>query len=356
MRCPQFVPLALIALAACGSPTADGEPFQAQPGATADAQVTKRVSERAARWETHRRSGAVMGTSMDLTLRLPSGQGLRAQELLDAAEAELRRIQALMTTWEASPMTALNDAAGRGPVEVDPELARLVARAVFLASESGGAFDPTWKALDGAWRFQSKDPVLPSAADLEPLLARVDWRRVAVDLENNTVSLPEGFELGLGGIAKGYGVDRAMALWLAEGVKHGIVDAGGDLKALGSNDDGPWEIAIKHPRRRDEVLAVIPVSNACVVTSGDYERFFEVDGQRYHHILDPRDGRPSRGAMSATVLGPDAAAADALATALCVLDPEEGLQLIERSPRFEALIVDLDGEVHVSPGLAGAVR
>jgi thiamine biosynthesis lipoprotein len=330
MRCPRTASLALIALAACGSPTGDGEPLQAQPGATADAQVTRRASERVARWETHRRSGAVMGTSMDLTLRLPSGQGLRAQALLDAAEAELRRIQALMTTWEASPMTALNDAAGRGPVE--------------------------WKALDGAWKFQSKDPVLPSQADLEPLLARVDWRRVEVDLENNTVSLHEGFELGLGGIAKGYGVDRAMALWLAEGVKHGIVDAGGDLKALGTNDDGPWEIAIKHPRRRDEVLAVIPVSNACVVTSGDYERFFEVDGQRYHHILDPRDGRPSRGAMSATVLGPDAAASDALATALCVLSPEEGLELIERSPRFEALIVDLDGEVHVSPGLAGAVR
>jgi thiamine biosynthesis lipoprotein len=349
--------LALAVPAACGSPTGDSsDDFQPQPGASAAQQVEVRAGERAAAWETHRRTGAVMGTSMDLTLRLPSGQGLRARALLDAAEAELRRIQALMTTWEPSALTALNDAAGQGPVPVPPELARLVARALFLASESEGAFDPTWKALDGAWKFESDDPVLPGEADLAPLLERVDWSRVVVDLEANTVSLPAGFELGLGGIAKGYGVDRAMAVWLAEGVKHGIVDAGGDLKALGTNDDGPWEIAIKHPRRRDEILAVIPVSNACVVTSGDYERFFEVDGQRYHHILDPRDGRPSRGAMSATVLGPDAAACDALATALCVLSPAKGLELIERSPRFEALIVDLEGEVHVSPGLAGAVR
>ena len=142
-----------------------------------------------------------------------------------------------------------------------------------------------------------------------------------------------------------------MGVLLARGIRHGLVEAGGDLKALGKKFDSSWEIAVRHPRRRGEVLAVLPVSNVSVLTSGDYERFVEVDSERLHHILDPRTGRPSTGCMSATVLGPDAAFCDALATALCVLGPEAGLELVQGLDRIEALLVDSDGNVHVSSGL-----
>jgi thiamine biosynthesis lipoprotein len=162
--------------------------------------------------------------------------------------------------------------------------------------------------------------------------------------------------IGLGGIAQGFGADCAMKAMMDLGVEHALVNVSGDIKALGTKFGEPWEIAIVHPRDKERVIAVIPVSNTCLITSGDYERGFEIDGRRYHHILDPRTGRPSTGCMSATVLAPDAALADALATGLCVMGPEKGLALVERLPRVEALLVDAAGVVHASSGLRTRVR
>lgn len=298
------------------------------------------------------RRGTVMGTSM--LIEVVAAPDFDAEAALDTAEAELRRVEDVMTDWRDSELMRLNARAGQGPVPVTKELAALVNRAVLVAELTGGAFDPTWKALEPLWDFKAEHPTLPDAAQLEAALERVDYRRVKVDLVKSTVELPEGFRIGLGGIAKGYGVDRAMDALRGQGVENGLVEAGGDLKALGKKTGESWKIAIRHPRDRERVLAVVPVSNRCVVTSGDYERFFELDGVRYHHILDPRTGRPSTGCMSATVVGPDAATCDALATALCVLPPEKGLKLIEQGPGYEALVVGLDGEVHVTEGLRSA--
>lgn len=335
----------LLGLVACG-PTRTPEAARPAPAPAPAAQ-------RATEWVSAERVGSVMGTSMKLVAHarpgeLPDGA---LEEALLAAEAELRRIEDLMTSWRDSPLTRMNASAGSGPVAVPEELSRLVERSKKLAELTGGAFDPTWHALRPLWSFKDVAPSVPETSDVTAALAHVDWRRVAVDVEASTVELPEGFSLGLGGIAKGYGVDRAMAVLLEHGVENAMVDAGGDLKVLGRSKDRLWEVAIKHPRRREEVIALVPVSNTCVVTSGDYERFFVVDGVRYHHILDPQTGFPATGAMSATVLGPDAAACDALATAACVLGPDEGIPLIERIERFEALFVGLDGEVHATSGL-----
>jgi FAD:protein FMN transferase len=293
----------------------------------------------------------VMGTDLVIEVLGPDPQVL--EDALDAAEAELRRVEDVFTTWRESPLTRLNDAAGQGPQRVDPEVAELIARALELGQLTEGAFDVTFGSAGRLWNYRADPPVVPTADEVTRALERVDYRRVRVDLEASTVELPEGFSIGLGGIAKGYGVDRAMALIMERGIRHAIVNAGGDLKALGRNQGELWQIAIKHPRNREWVLAMLPVSNTCVVTSGDYERFFEHDGQRYHHILDPRTGYPSTGCMSATVVAPDAAYADALATALCVLGPEAGLELIERLRRTEAIVVGMDGEVRMSTGLQG---
>lgn len=295
-----------------------------------------------------------MGT--DLVIQTIGPNPAILDTAIDAAVGELRRVEDLMTDWHPSPLTRLNDAAGLGPQPVPPELAVLIARALEIGRLTDGAFDITYAGVGRLWDFKKTPPVVPNPTAIQRALADVDFRRVHVDLEKSTVNLPAGMRLGLGGIAKGYGVDQAMAALLKYGVRHGLINAGGDLKALGRNRGDLWRVAVRHPREPTRILAVLPVSNTCVVTSGDYQRFFEVDGKRYHHIIDPRTGYPSEGCMSATVTGPDAAFADALATALCVLDPARGLAIVESLPRVEALLVDLDGRVHVSSGLGGATH
>ena len=343
---------------------ATAAPYESGPGAI-DAELARRDGVRVRVVETRsdgrlmlERAGGVMGTSMRLVAIGSDREALDAA--LTAAEAELRRVEDAMTSWRPSPLTAMNARAGEGAAEVPVELARMVERALMVAELTGGAFDPTWPGIGSLWDLKAEPPVIPDDAAIERAVALVDFRRVEVAIDEAantaTVALPEGFAIGLGGIAKGYGVDRAMAVLLEHGVEHGLVDAGGDLKALGRHFDEPWDIAIRHPRRQGEIMAVVPVSNACVVTSGDYERFAEVDGVRHHHILDPRTGRPSTGAMSATVVGPDAAVCDALATALCVMGPEQGLPLIERSGAYQAICVDMDGEVVTTQGLVGTRR
>ena len=186
-------------------------------------------------------------------------------------------------------------------------------------------------------------------------LRLVNAPAVKISASDNTVALPAGMKIGLGGIAKGYGVDRAMKILMDHGIQNAIVNAGGDMKILGKEFDEPWKIGIKHPRRKGKALAIVRLTNTCLVTSGDYERFFELNEKRYHHIIDPRTGYPARGCMSASVVAPNAEYADALATSLCVLGPAKGLKLIELLPKGEAVLVGMDGEVHVSSGLRGQV-
>ena len=205
---------------------------------------------------------AVMGTELQLKALGPDPTAL--ERALDAAAAEIRRVEDLMTDWRPSPLTTLNESAGPEPVAVPLELARLVARGLELGRLTEGAFDITYAGAGKLWDFKASPPRIPDARAIEAALASVDYRRVQVDLERSTVLLPAGMRIGLGGIAKGYGVDRAMAVLLEHGVEHGMVSAGGDLKVLGRKFGQLWEIAIRHPRDRERVLAVLPVSNTCV--------------------------------------------------------------------------------------------
>jgi thiamine biosynthesis lipoprotein len=293
--------------------------------------------------------GKTMGTTLQLTVLGPDEKVLEAA--LSAARAELQRVEDVFTTWRESELTRLNASAGKGPFKVSPEQVKLIGRSLEIGKLTRGAFDVTFYSVGKLWNFKAKPPKLPSKEEIAAALKKVGYAKVKVDPRANTVELPAGTRIGLGGIAKGYGVDRAMAVIMKRGIRHALVNAGGDLKALGTKHGKPWDIAIKHPRDRERVLAVLPVSNVCVVTSGDYERFFVHEGKRYHHILDPRTGYPSQGCMSVTVTAPDAAFADALATALCVLGVKEGLEVVDSLRRVEAILVDLDGGVHFSKGL-----
>ncbi|MBL4847398.1 MAG: FAD:protein FMN transferase [Planctomycetes bacterium] len=294
-------------------------------------------------------TGSVMGTSLKIEAFGPDGKAL--EEAIAAAVAEIKRVEDVFTTWRPSPLNRLNDAAGKGPHPMTKEELRLIGRSLEIGRLTEGAFDVTFAGVGKLWNFKKTPPKVPTKDEIKVALARVDYRKVQLDLEAGKATLPKGMRIGLGGIAKGYGVDRAMAVLMKRGIRHAVVNAGGDLKALGKKRGKAWEIAIKHPRDRERVIAVLPVSNVCVVTSGDYERFYLHEGKRYHHILDPRTGYPSTGCMSATVTAPDAAFADALATAMCVLGPKKGLEILEGLPRVEGILIDLDGKIVVTSGL-----
>ena len=296
--------------------------------------------------------GGVMGTSYQI--EAIGKDEAELDRVIGLVLEELRRVEDVFTVFRESELTRLNARAGQGPVPVSAEMARLLAISVECGRATGGAFDVTYFPLRSLWNYKAEHPALPSEDRIQAALEFVDYRRLSVDREKNTVELPAGFSIDLGGIAKGYGIDRAMDVMLAQGIANGLVQAGGDTKALGRKFDKPWQIAIKNPRHRDQVFAVLPVVNQCVQTSGDYERFFEIDGKRYHHIIDPRTGRPSSGCMSATVIGPEATFDDGIATAMCVLGPEAGMAIIEQLDRVEAVLVGMDGRVHLSSGLQQA--
>jgi thiamine biosynthesis lipoprotein len=278
-----------------------------------------------------------------------------------AAEAcfELyRRLDLELSEWKpGSPLSAVNRAAGERPVEVPEELLRLVGRALDIGRETDGAFDVSWAALWGLWDFRAAAPRVPAAAEIEARRTLVDGRRVVLDPAARTLFLPAaGMKLGLGGIAKGYALDRAAALLEARGFHDFLLTGGGQVVARGRRGDRPWRIGVRDPRgERDEIFARVEPGDASLSTSADNESFFEVAGVRYHHILDPRTGWPARGLRSATVLHPDATLADALSTAVLVLGRERGLEVARRLGA-EALVVDERGEVATTPGFGARLE
>ena len=231
----------------------------------------------------------------------------------------------------------------------------MVTTALNYGELTQGSFDITIGPLVDLWQINSGTEYVPGAFQRAQRLALVNYRNVEIDVEEKTIYLPQpGMKLDLGGVAKGYAVDRALAVLDEWGVTAAMVDAGGDLAVLGRRTDGnPFRIGIRHPRNSREYVAVVPVAGrASIVSSGDYERFFYKDGVRYHHIFDPTTGLPAcRGVVSATVLGPTAMEGDILSTAVFVLGVEEGLALVESLEGFEALVVTEELEVLKTTGM-----
>ena len=218
-----------------------------------------------------------------------------------------------------------------------------------VARRSDGAFDLTLGRLKSLWEIEQEHPAVPDRQAVTDALAGTGPNALILDGRQLSKREPQ-LQIDLGGIAKGYAVDRAIAVLKEHGVTSAAVNAGGDMYLLGQRPERPWRIGIQHPRLKDAVLETVEVRDRAVVTSGDYERFFEQDGQRYHHIFDPQSGFPARGCQSVTVIADSVALGDALATALFVLGPQEGLRLLDQYPGTEALIVAEDGSLHASAG------
>jgi thiamine biosynthesis lipoprotein len=292
----------------------------------------------------------LMGTSVSAELWLEDET--RGRELVEQVLDDYRRIDRDMSTYRAdSEISRINALAAREPVPIDAELAALVERALNLSVLSGGAFDITYESVGYLYDFHAHKH--PSEAQIDRLLPEIDYRHVHVDRERSAISFDvPGVRINLGGIAKGYAVEHAAEMLRRAGVEHAVLNAGGDTRVVGDRLGKPWIIGIRHPRLADEVVTRLPIVDEAISTSGDYERFFEEDGRRYHHIMNPATGEPAQGVVSATVIGPDATMTDGLSTTIFVLGPEKGLALIETLPDYEAVIVDSSGRLSYSSGLA----
>ncbi len=269
-----------------------------------------------------------------------------AREALAAAFDRLEAVDHEMARVEGTPLWELNRAGGG---EVSPALAAVLAESLRWARRTAGAFDPTVAPLLDLWDVLQGPHPPPEPLAVEAARSRVGWERIALDPKARTVDLGRT-EVDLGGIAKGWAIDRAAEALRAAGAKGFIVNAGGDLYVAGTRGDRPWRVGIQHPRDPGRFLRVVAPAEGALVTSGDYERFYEWEGRRIHHILDPRTGYPAPGCQSVTVWAPTATDADALSTAVFVLGPEEGLALLEREPGVEGLVVAADGSVRETPG------
>ena len=294
----------------------------------------------------------LMGTRVSVELWHANEDEARA--LVERVLEEYRRIDAAMSTYKPdSEISEVNAGAAAGPVHVGAELFALIGRAQALAAASEGAFDITYDSVGYLYDFRARRR--PGDAAIEAGLAAVDYRNVALDRDALTIRFrAPGVRINLGGIAKGYAVERGAEILRAAGVEHALLNAGGDTRVLGDRRGQPWIVGIRHPRANDAVVTRLPLVDEAISTSGDYERFFEENGERYHHIINPATGRPTEGILSVTVVGPDATLTDGLSTALFVLGVERGLKTLAEFPGYDAVFIDAAGTLRYSPGLTPA--
>ena len=276
-------------------------------------------------------------------------------------------LESLLSVWrDGSDVVRMNKAAGGAPVRVSPETLDVLAAAREASEWTNGKFDITFGALAEVWKFDhDQDNTIPDRRAIEARLPLVDYTAVLIDRAAGTAFISKpGARVHLGGIGKGYAVDRAIALLRERGLTDFLIQAGGDLYVSGMNGDKPWKLGINDPRpstalrasgQAGRAFATVELSNATLSTSGDYERFFIKDGVRYHHILDPDRGEPARGCRSVTIVAERAVLADALSTGVFVLGPTAGMALVEKLPGVEAVIVSSTNDVLISSGLRGKV-
>jgi len=303
-----------------------------------------------------------MGTHLAYaSFTTPALDAPRLHALFDAATAEVRRLEKLMTTWDpASEVSQINAAAGQHPVAVGPETFDVIHEAVHASEISEGCFDITFETLHGLWKFdQDLDPHPPTAAEVKAKVKYVGYRHVKLDAVAHTVFLDESHvRIGLGGIAKGYAVDKAAKVLLDAGMTSFYVQAGGDLYTHGAKPDGsPWQAGIRDPRGPEgDYFAMMGVTDHAFSTAGDYERSYIVEGKRYHHIIDPRTGFPATASRSVTIWAPTALLADEVDDAVFILGPDKGLKLVESLEGVGAVIVDAHNKVWISKRLEGQLR
>ena len=297
----------------------------------------------------YRREEAIMGTS--IVCELWCADAALAEVGLRAVMAEMHRIDHAMSPHKPeSELSRINRDAGNGPFELSDEMFALLQRALELSRVSGGAFDITYASAGQLYDYRER--VRPSDAALAQACASIGHEHLLLDAQTRSVrfGLP-GMRIDLGGFAKGHAVDRGAAILRRLGIHHAIVTAGGDSHVLGDRRGRPWTVAIRDPRRAGEVVAVLPLEDVAISTSGDYERFFDDGDERCHHVIDPRTGKSPSSVRSVTILADDGLTTEGLSKSVFVMGVTEGLRLIESQPGVDAVVVDAQGVLHYSSGL-----
>lgn len=281
-----------------------------------------------------------------------------AQAAATAGFAEIRRLEELLSTWiPTSELSRVNASAGVAPVSVSPETMTVVQGAMQVAEMTDGGFNIAIGPAVEAWNV-IEGRQIPTESEMEALRPLVDLQAIRADVRGQTIFLANvGMRIDVGGIGKGYAADQAVSAMKKAGALAGVVGLSGDIKTFGHLPGGrKFPIGVQHPRKEGEVLAFIDLEDEAISTAGDYERFFEHNGVRYHHILDPLTLQPARRCQSVTVIAREGIWADGLDTGIFVMGAELGMQLIETLPDVEAIIVDASGQVHVSSGLRDRIR
>ena len=302
--------------------------------------------------QNFKRTLKLMGSRFDITVVAKSE--VEGDQFIATAIAEITRIEKLISSWDPTTETsAINKNAGIKPVKVSEELFKLIERALAISKLTNGAFDISYASMDRIWKFDGSMKTMPSEENIKNSVLKVGYKNIILNIENQTVFLKlKDMKIGFGAIGKGYAADKAKKLLIKKGVKAGIINASGDLNAWGKQANGnDWMVAITNPLNKSKAFSWLPIKDAAVVTSGNYEKFVRFNGVRYSHIIDPRTGYPSTGIISVTVFTKNAEFADAISTSIFVMGVDTGLDFINQLKGVECIIVDEANKVHTSKNI-----
>lgn len=294
-------------------------------------------------------SAGIMGTN--IYVEVWAETPVQGQLALRTVMAEMERINQLMSPYiETSELSMINANAGTKPVAISDEMFELLDKSVKISELTKGAFDITFASVGYLYNYRESER--PDEATIASLLDAINYKHIVLNKENKTVSFSNrNVKIDLGGIAKGHAVDNSVSLLQRMGILHGLVTAGGDTRLIGDRRGKPWIVGIRDPRNKEKQAVVMPLQDSAMSTSGDYERYFEEDGQRYHHILSPKTGKSTYEVQSVSIIGPSSTFNDALSTAVFVMGLREGLGMINRIDGYDAVIMDNQRKMHYSNGL-----
>ena len=295
-----------------------------------------------------------LDTVIDLTVIGPD-----AEKAAKAAIVEMKRLESLLSSYKPdSEISTINRLAGKEPVSISPETEAVLQLSLRYARATGGAFDPTIGPVVELWGIGKKGSFVPDDQTITAALKFVDYRLLEIDPQQHKARLVKpGMKLDLGGVAKGFIIDRMTDILKKYGIRSALINGGGDVRVIGLKPDGtPWRIGVQSPRKPDALAARIPMTGWQIVeTSGDYQRFIEVDGRRYHHIFDPKTGKPSAGLVSATLVMPEGIE-DLPSNILLIIGPDRSRELLKKFPGIEAIFIEENGTVSFTPGLNGKIE
>lgn len=292
------------------------------------------------------RTTTLMGCRFDFTII--AEDSLQAEKYIDQAIDEVVRIDNLISDWKSeSQISKVNQNAGIRPVKVDREVLELTRRAIYISEITHGAFDISFAAIDKIWKFDGSMKHVPSPNQIKKSIKKIGYKNIILDTINSTIFLKlPGMKIGFGSIGKGYAADKAKEVLAYKKVKAGIINASGDISVWGSRlNRENWKIGIVNPFIPSDIIGAFSLKEECVTTSGSYEKFVELEGKRYSHIIDPRTGYPVKGILSVSVVGPKTEMANGFSTSIMVLGTQKGIELINHFPDYGCLIITDEGEL-----------